>query len=227
VCTEAPRTVIAQFERVLAPAELARAARFRVDHLRRSFVLARGALRALLAGYLRTSASGIEFKYGAKGKPSLAMASISFNASHSGSLAVFAFACGAEIGVDVERIRPMQEMQGIADHFFCPEEAAELMSLLPEERERAFFLCWTRKEAYIKALGDGLSIALNGFRVTMRPDQPARFIHLRGNTIAAKDWTLHDLQLTSNYAAALAYRDAERPVAIFTVTDPVALLGIA
>ncbi len=217
-----------QFERLLAPDEKERAARFRFDHLRRSFVLARGALRTLLGGYLQTSPVSIEFEYGSKGKPALvAPAPIHFNASHSGGLAVFAFTCGCEIGVDVEKIRPIEEMRNIADHFFCPEEAAELMSLAAEQREYAFFLCWTRKEAYIKALGDGLSAPLNRFRVTMQPNQPARFLHLQGDANAARDWTLHDLHLVSDYAAALAYRDAERPVTALPLTDPARLLSIS
>ena len=139
---------------------------------------------------------------------------------------MFAFTPHCEIGVDVEQIRPLSEMQNIADRFFCSEEAAELMSLTANQREHAFFLCWTRKEAYIKAIGDGLSAPLNDFRVTVQPGQPARFIHIAHNANDAKNWTLSDLELAPNYAAALAYRDSERPVVVSPVIDPAELLSM-
>jgi 4'-phosphopantetheinyl transferase len=225
--TEASEAVAAAFERILAPDERDRAARFRFDHLRHSFVLAHGALRILLGRYLNASPAGIQFNYGLRGKPTLApLALIDFNMSHSGDLVVFAFTRGCEIGVDLEQIHSIQDMQDIADRFFCHEEAAELMSLPVNQRERAFFLCWTRKEAYIKAIGDGLSAPLNGFRVTMQPTQPVRFIHIAHDTNAAKDWTLQDLQLASNYVAALAYRGWPRKVAVSPIMDPAELLSI-
>jgi len=211
----------------LSPDEKGRAGQFRFERDRDSFVVARGVLRILLGRYLNISPAGIPFKYGAKGKPAIAgPAGIDFNMSHSGSLAVFAFTAGCPVGIDVERIRPLPDMQSIADRFFCSEEAAELMSLAPNQREHGFYLCWTRKEAYIKASGDGLSAPLNSFRVTLRPCQPARFIHLANDASASKAWSLHDLPLASNYAAALAYRDAERPIVILTIVDPKALPGI-
>jgi 4'-phosphopantetheinyl transferase len=227
VRTEAPNAIAERFQRVLAPDERDRAARFSFDHLRHSFVLAHGALRILLGRYLNTPPARIQFKYGPKGKPALApLAPLGFNASHSGGLVVFAFTRGCEIGIDLEQIHPIEDMRDIADRFFCPEEAAELMTIPVNQRERAFFLCWTRKEAYIKAIGDGLSAPLNGFRVAMQPTQPARFIHLAQDTNAAKEWTLQDLQLASNYAAALAYRGSARRVVVSPIIDPEELLSI-
>jgi len=226
VHTAGSSAVAEEFEQVLAPDEKVRAAQFRFSHLRRSFVLARGALRILLGCYLDTSPASIRFTYGLRGKPALAVpARVDFNASHSGDLAVFAFTAGCEIGVDVEQIHPIQHMQRIADQFFCPEEAAELMALPVNQRERSFFLCWTRKEAYIKAIGDGLSAPLDGFRVTLQQGQPARFIHIANDMSSAKAWTLHDLQLVPVYAAALAYRDTERLVAVSQILDPAELLS--
>jgi len=225
--TVASNDIIRWLERVLAPDEKGRAARFRFDHLRHSFILARGALRILLGRYLNTPPASIQFKYGSKGKPTLAAPPlIEFNVSHSGGLAVFAFTARCEIGVDVEQIRPLPDMRNIADRFFCPEEAAELTSLTANEHEHAFFLCWTRKEAYVKAIGDGLSAPLNDVRVTVQPGQPARFVHIAHDANDAKNWTLSDLDLAPNYAAALAYRDAERPVVVSPPIDPVELLSI-
>jgi 4'-phosphopantetheinyl transferase len=214
----------AEFERVLAPDEKARAERFRFDRLRKSFITTRGALRFLLARYVGRLPGNIEFHYGAKGKPALDSAiEIGFNTTHSGDLAAFAFTGGCPIGIDLEHIHPLSEMQNIAVRFFCREEAAELAALPAEEQQAAFFRCWTRKEAYIKAIGDGLSAPLNNFRVTLRRGEPAQFIHIAHDIAAAKAWSLHDLGLTVGYAGALAYRDAERPLSIFKLTDPAEL----
>jgi 4'-phosphopantetheinyl transferase len=227
VLTTAPNAVVTRLESILAADELNRAGRFRFAHLRHSFILARGALRILLGAYLDRPPSAIQFQYGSKVKPSLATAFPRFNASHSGDLAVFAFTANCEIGVDVDQIRPVPDMQDIANRFFCTEEAAELTSLPPDQQEQAFFLCWTRKEAYIKAIGDGLSAPLDNFHVTMQPGQPARFIHVEHDANAANDWKLYDLQLAPNYSAALAYRDAERPVVVSHIIDFDELLSIA
>jgi 4'-phosphopantetheinyl transferase len=223
--TQAPDAVVEQFRPFLTPDETDRGARFRFEHLQRSFILARGALRVLLGRYLETAPRDVEFSYGAKGKPSLAaLAGLQFNASHSDGLALFAFTADCEIGVDVEAIRPMPDMEEIAKRFICAEESAELMSIPAEERDQSFFLCWTRKEAYIKATGEGLSAPLDAFRVTLRPDEPARFVHFSNDRAAALAWTMHDLRLGPGYAGALAYRDAPRRLEIFPPVSPKQLL---
>jgi 4'-phosphopantetheinyl transferase len=228
VLTSASDATTSELARLLDPHELDRAARFRVEHPRRSFIIARAALRILLGGYIGVPPADVQFKYGAKGKPTLdAPAPIDFNASHSGSLAVFAFTAGCAIGVDVEYCRPLPDIQHIADRFFCAEEAAELMSVPEDQRELAFFQCWTRKEAYIKAIGDGLSAPLDDFRVTLKPGDAARFIHVARDTSIAKDWVLTDLPLAAQYAGALAYRDVERPVVISSTADPAELCAMA
>jgi 4'-phosphopantetheinyl transferase len=170
-----PTTAAAvMFEPVLTTDEL-RAGRFHFSHLRESFVIAHGALRCLLGRYLGLHSGSLRFSYGSKGKPALeAGAHIQFNMTHSGSLAAIAITAESQIGLDLEQVRPLSDMQQIAAHFFCSEEAAEIMSLPPSERERAFFRCWTRKEAYIKAIGDGLSAPLDGFRVTVLPGTQVR-----------------------------------------------------
>jgi 4'-phosphopantetheinyl transferase len=227
----APDSDVARFERILAPGERDRAARFRFEDLRRKFILARAALRILLGGYLKRDPADIQFEHGPKGKPSLPEpGGIEFNASHSGGLAVFAFAKDCELGIDVEQIRPMPDMLDIANRFFCAAEAGELTSLPAHQRERAFFNCWTRKEAYIKATGEGLSAPLDEFRVTLRPDEPARFVHIANDHLAndenaAADWSLHDLRLAPDYAGALAYRDAIRPVRVFPLLNAAELTG--
>lgn len=228
VRTLAPNPVVERFQAFLAPDETDRAGRFRFERLRRSFILARGALRILLGRYLKIAPGDVAFRYGSKGKPTLAAPSLlHFNASHSGDLALFAFTLDCEIGIDVELLRPMPDMEDVARRFFCTEETAELMSLPAPRREDSFFLCWTRKEAYIKATGEGLSTPLDAFRVTLQPDEPARLVHLARDPVAAAAWTLHDLKPAPAYAASLAYRDRPRPVETFKVVNPKQLLEFA
>lgn len=227
VSTYAPDTVVERFQALLAPDETDRADRFRFPRLRQSFTLARGALRVLLGRYLNTAPGDIEFAYGSKGKPALAADNrLRFNASHSGDLALFTFTMDCEIGVDVELIRPMPDIEDVAKRFFCAEETEELMSLSGGQREHGFFLCWTRKEAYIKATGDGLATPLDAFRVTLRPGAPAVMVHVQQDPIAAQAWTLHDLTPAPGYAAALAYRDSPRPLKTFPFFNPKQLLDI-
>ena len=227
VSTYAPDAVVERFRVLLAPDETDRADRFRFPHLRQSFMLARGALRVLLGQYLNTAPAEIEFSYGSKGKPAVAAGNrLQFNASHTGDLALFAFTLDCGIGVDVEPIRPMPDIEDVAKRFFCAEETEELMSLPEGQREHGFFLCWTRKEAYIKATGDGLSTPLDAFRVTLRPGAPANLVHLQRDYRAAEAWTLQDLTSAPGYAAALAYRDSPRPLKTFPFFNPKQLLDI-
>lgn len=214
-----------RLQRVLTPDEAERVSRFRFDHLRSSFVLSRGALRLLIGRYLHIAPQDVEFSYGSKGKPRLAASTgLDFNASHSGALALFAFTLGCEIGADVEQIHTVHEMHALVARFFSPEEAAEWTSLPADQRELAFFSCWTRKEAYLKAIGEGLSAPLQNFQVTLRPGDPPRFVHIEHDETAAEAWTLQDLALDAKYAAALAYRDAPRPIRLFPPADAAGLL---
>jgi 4'-phosphopantetheinyl transferase len=218
--------VVARFERFLTADERARAARFKFRHLQHSFLISRGILRALIGRYIGTPPGSIRFAYGPAGKPSLeTQGPIRFNASRSGNLAVFALTRGCELGIDIERIRIVEDIQSITDRLFCPEETEELMSMTTKQRERAFFLCWSRKEAYVKATGDGLSMSLTSFRVSVHPSQPARFIHIARDANAANEWSLHDLALSSDCAAALAYADAQRPVVVSRIIEPPELLS--
>jgi 4'-phosphopantetheinyl transferase len=217
---KASDAVVAQFERVLGEDEAKRAARFRFRRLRDSFVITHGVLRHLIGGYLNLDPAKICFVYGDKGKPDVVSAgNLQFNLTHSDGMAAVAFTTGCQLGIDAEHIRPLADMEPIADRYFSVEEAAELMLLPEDEREPAFFRCWTRKEAYIKAIGDGLSCALDSFQVTLLPNMPPRLIHIGGDRIAAEMWSLHDLCLAPDYAAALAYRDRQRSLSIFPIFD--------
>jgi 4'-phosphopantetheinyl transferase len=211
---EASEDRFAQCLSWLSPDEAARAARFHFDKHRRAFILSRCVLRALLGGLLEMPPGQIVFSYGPKGKPGLADSSfpIRLNASNSGNLAVYAFTEGCDIGIDVEQVRPIAEMETIAARFFAREETSELMALPEPDRPQAFFNCWTRKEAYIKAVGDGLSVPLDSFRVTLRPGVPAEMLCLGGSIEAARGWTLHHFAPAPEFVGALAYPDRPRRV---------------
>ena len=191
--------------------ETARAERFRFDRHRRAFILGRAALRMLVASYSGGDPAEIGFVYGPQGKPALAdeSSALRFNASNSGNMAAYAFTTGCEIGVDLEQYRPVRDLEHIAWRFFSPPETAELLALPQAEKDAGFFSCWTRKEAYIKAMGGGLSIPLDSFQVTLRPGD-ARMVSLGGSVDAARGWTLHDFTPAPDYAGAIAYPDIPR-----------------
>jgi 4'-phosphopantetheinyl transferase len=200
---------------LLAADEAARAKRFHFERHRKAFVLGRAVLRVLLGRMLGTAPECIQFRYGPKGKPVLTPpCRLCFNASNSGDLAACAFTLECPLGVDIEQLRPIREIQDIARRFFAVEEVTELMSLPKSEQPGGFFRCWTRKEAYIKAVGDGLSVPLDSFRVTLRANDPVRLVQLGGSAEAAQNWSMHDFTPAPGYFGALAYPDQQRSVEI-------------
>ena len=194
---------------LLAPDERQRAGRFVYDRDRRAYVAARGRLREILGRYLGRAPERVHFEYGARGKPELrGDTSIQFNVSHSGAWAVIAVARGRRVGVDVEAVRPLADADLVADRWFSAREAAAYQALPVEARTEAFFACWTRKEAFIKALGDGLSYPLDAFDVPVRPGTPAALLATRDPTVSAADWSLVDVPAPSGYLAAVAVEGA-------------------
>lgn len=198
-----------RFRRTLEPDELDRAGRFHFEKHRRHFVVARGFLRSVVARYLETQPESLRFAYGEYGKPALATEHVlRFNLSHSHEVALLAVALDAELGVDVEHIRADFASEDIARRFFSRAEVEVFNALPREEQVAAFFRCWTRKEAYIKAIGKGLSQALDEFDVTLGPGASAEL--LRAADDDASRWVLRDVDVGEGYAAALM---VERPVA--------------
>jgi 4'-phosphopantetheinyl transferase len=193
---------------ILSPDELARAGRFKFPGDREHFMAAREALRRILAGYLGAAAETLQFSYGAQGKPALegsfARDGLDFNLAHSRGLALIAVSRGRRLGIDLEWIRPDVADEGIAERFFAPAEVQKLGALRREDRDLAFFRCWTRKEAYIKARGEGLSIPLNSFSVSLSPEETPRLVSVEGQPSEVSHWTLHELEPGSGFAAALA-----------------------
>lgn len=201
--------------RTLTADEQARAARFVFERDARRFVVAHSALRAVLAGYLDVAPRALAFTQGAHGKPGLAGPDdgVSFNLSHSGEVAAVAVGWRRVLGVDVEQERPLPDRDALAARSFAPREQAALAALPEAERHAAFFRCWTRKEAFIKATGLGLAQPLEGFVVTLGPDEPARFLAIEGDPAELGRWTLHALHPPAGYAGALVVEGAPRAVA--------------
>lgn len=195
-------------EGALAPDEQARAKRFVFERDRGRFAVGRAVLRAILARYLAVPPDRVGLCYGPRGKPALApshaVAGLRFNLAHSDGLALYALALGREIGVDLERLRPEIATESVAENFFSPAEVTILQGLGVERRARAFFDCWTRKEAYIKARGDGLWLPLDGFEVSLAPGEPAALLATRDDPAEAARWALRELDAGPGYAAALA-----------------------
>jgi 4'-phosphopantetheinyl transferase len=199
-------------QEVLSAEEHSRAERFRFEKDSNQFTTARGLLRILLAGYLSTDARQIQFQYSAKGKPGLCPAEavdIDFNVAHSGNLMLLAFGRGRRIGVDVEMVRRDLSVNDIAQRFFSAAERNSLNMLAAGERHEAFFRCWTRKEAYIKATGDGLSLLLDQFDVSLMPEQPA-LLATRPDPAEASRWAMHNIDVDPGYAGSLVVERVSR-----------------
>jgi 4'-phosphopantetheinyl transferase len=203
----------AEFLAMLSASEQARLEALRGDELRGRYALFHGALRVLLEGYTGEPAAGIVLRRDGKGKPRLSGPTrLEFNMSDSGALAVYAFALDCAVGVDVEAIRPLPDdrLRAIARVAFCAAETTELCWLPPGERLPAFYRGWTRKEAYVKAVGEGLSIPLDRVHVSLRADEAARIVELQPGEDGPPGWTLHHLEPAAGWVGALAYRSAPR-----------------
>jgi 4'-phosphopantetheinyl transferase len=204
---DADPEVVDRLHRVLSADECDRAQRFHFERDRRRYVIGRGVLRHLLGRYLAQDPGEIRFAYGEYDKPRLDGPGPYFNVSHSGAVALLAFSSAAEVGVDVELDDGDFASERIAERFFSPAEVQVLRSLPAELQPRAFLLCWTRKEAFIKARGDGLSLSLDSFDVTLVPGQPAALTRTAWCSEEPTQWRLTDLSdPDAGFIAAVASR---------------------
>jgi 4'-phosphopantetheinyl transferase len=196
----------ARISEVLSADEQARAARFHLGRDRRRFILARGMLRHILARYVGRRPQEIRFQYSLQGKPRLAdpLSDIEFNLAHSDELFLCAITRGRQVGVDVERIRPMPDLVQVASSTFSLVEQVALFALEPDQWLRGFFNCWTRKEAYVKARGDGLRIPLEAFDVSLKPGEPAALLANRLNPDEVMRWSLAEVSPAEEYVGAVA-----------------------
>jgi 4'-phosphopantetheinyl transferase len=194
--------------RSLSEDELRRAYRLRSPRDRARFIAARGILRDILSRYLQTQPGRVRFGYNAHGKPELLDADentqLRFNLSHAGRVALFAVASGREVGVDVESVCDDVACAEVAAEFFSRGEVEALAALPERSRTRAFYNCWTRKEAYIKARGMGLLLPLDCFDVSLAPGEPAALLSTRGDEPEAVRWSLREIELGPSHVAAVA-----------------------
>jgi 4'-phosphopantetheinyl transferase len=198
--------------RILSTEEQRRAERFRFATDRTSFVIGRALLREILAMYLQERACTIRLAYGPQGKPTLAGPGgplLQFNVAHSANMALYAFSPDRTLGIDVERVQAPHDLLSVAREFFAPDEYKELSELPESERSEAFFRCWTRKEAYSKGRGWGLSIPLAEFRVPLGIEHYLMPIRQSTDPIEARQWSLLDVSPAKGYVGALAVKSSE------------------
>jgi len=203
---------------VLSPDEQRRADLFHFDADRERYILTRGTLRLLLARYLRANPAELRFSYGERGKPALvdpALRPLAFNVSHTRAMTILAFAWNRNLGVDVEANKASVRVEDIAQRFFSPQEVQALLSLPPSDRAAGFLDCWTRKEAFIKANGEGLRFPLHAFAVTLGPRIAARFLHG-----VADCWKIAAFPAGSGHVGAVVFDGTAAEISFFTWPEP-------
>ena len=198
---------IQHYCRLLSPDEARRADRFYFEKHRMRFIEARAIMRQILSRYVGVPAQELKFSYGAQGKPELSgeleKSGIRFNLSHSDELALLAVTQSLAVGVDVQLVDAKVAGEEIAVRFFATGEVKRLLALPLAERAEGFFACWTRKEAYIKALGEGLSAPLDAFEVTFGPGVPASLLPVGADQSQVTCWSVYDIEMGERYRAAL------------------------
>ena len=199
--------------------ELARASRFRTTRDQRRFVVARGLLRRLLGSYLDVESAQVRFEYGAFGKPFIqnedGQPRLQFNLSHSGNRALVGITPKRAIGVDIEAVRDLPDAMNVALQNFAPGELAALEKVKGQRRIEAFYACWTRKEAYVKALGGGLALALNRFQMSVAADEDTTIISGDGESFPTDTYAIFGLAPLLDFRGAIAVRGRESQVQRF------------
>ena len=201
--------------------ERSRADKYHFQWLRNRYIVRRGLLRIILGGYLFVQPATLQINYTVHGKPYLVTPNLirhlNFNMSYSEDCVLFAFTYATSIGVDVEKIRPIPEYPLIATRFFSSEEIRMLFSLEEKDRLPAFFSCWTRKEAILKARGSGLTLPLSLFTVSLTPDKPACILDMCDSVGTKSEWFLYPLTPRTSYTGALAVQFTGAPPEVLTI----------
>jgi 4'-phosphopantetheinyl transferase len=202
---------------VLDDAERARAAAYHLERDRRRFTVTRGFARTVLATYSQIEPSAVRFHLGTHGKPALfesGETSLCFNVSHCEEIALIAVS-DVELGVDVEQARDGFDVLELSEQSFSRAENDALRRLPPVQRRTAFFACWTRKEAYIKAIGLGLTMPLGDFSVSLAPEAPCALLQVASGPLQATQWTIRSFDAGRDYPCALAFRGRDLAVSFF------------
>ncbi len=199
---------VQKYKKLLSATEIARADKFVPGHKRREYIITRGVLKQVLSRVTGLDASGLDFSYGDHGKPYLdinrAGKNIAFNVSHSHGMALVAITLGGRLGVDVEKIRPELDWLDLAERYFSASEYQALSKCPNDSSLMSFFTCWTRKEAFVKAVGDGIARGLSEFDVSIDPDESAGLLNIRWQGEDAAEWSIKNIPIHGDYVAALA-----------------------
>ena len=210
---------LARHHALLGDDERTRAARFRFEVHRGRFIAGRGIQRAVLARYLDADPAALRYRQASHGKPELDApwdaTGLRFNVSNAEDGLLIAVTRGREVGVDLEAVHPVEDRDGVARRFFSAPEVEVYDAIGEEERDAAFFTCWTRKEAFIKAVGEGLSMPLDCFDVTLRPGEPACLLRTRGRPEVAEQWTMREIDPGPGWLAALCVAGTECALRLF------------
>ncbi|MFO0846089.1 MAG: 4'-phosphopantetheinyl transferase superfamily protein [Gemmataceae bacterium] len=198
---------LARLRELLSEEEYARACCYKPRHVRDQYVTARGVLRLILGSYLGLDPARVRFETSNTGKPRLPGGGLYFNVTHSHQMGLIAVTRHGEVGVDIEHVRPISTFLDMAERYFTPGEVAALRRLPPGAREQAFFHTWTRKEAFLKATGLGLSHGLERFEVSVPPDDPARILHIDGDHTQGQRWSMTCLEPAPGYVGAVAVEE--------------------
>jgi 4'-phosphopantetheinyl transferase len=198
--------------KLLSGEEHVRAERLKIPEKRNQFVITRGRLRQIIAGILDSDPRDFKFEYTSHGKPFLARNwqghELVFNVSHSYKMAIIGVALDRQLGVDIEKIQEGKDHMGMANRFFSKREQTELSATPDADRTRAFYSCWTRKEAFVKAVGDGITYGLDTFAVSVRPDDERPSLDIHGNSTNEEPWSVFNIPMNDNYMASLAVSGA-------------------
>jgi 4'-phosphopantetheinyl transferase len=222
ICLDQPDERVRALAAVLSTDEYERAERFRFARDQRRYIVGRACLRLLLAHYLkgdRDDPHSITLQYGPHGKPELvgpvSVTSLKFNLAHSDQLALVALTWDHALGVDLERIRPLAALDRVTEHYFAPAESAAVRDLPMPARQAAFFRCWTRKEAYLKARGVGLTADRQSLAEPIDMDNPAGLVRAVGSAGEVAWWHLRSLVPFPGYVGALAVDAAPQRLLTF------------
>jgi 4'-phosphopantetheinyl transferase len=216
--------VVRTLKKHLSPDEVLRADRYRRERDRIRYIIAHGALREMLADYTGQSPHDVSFGYTAAGKPFLiddrGERPLRFNLSHSGDWAAVGVALSTEVGIDVERIDSEVSVEAVAGRFFSRSEFEALRAVPPDQRVAVFFTAWARKEAYVKARGEGILDRLRRFSVSIDPEQPPILLTDSTDAGGVRQWTIYDLDIAPGYAAAIAAEGSAHRIRVMRWTQP-------
>lgn len=209
------------YEEYLVPEERSRASHFKFDKDRDSFIVSRASLRILLGRYLNCSPQTIAFQFNRYGKPELLnnVIQLKFNLSHSSRRAVVAITKEQEIGVDIEYMQDRFSKNEIVERYFSLREKEEYNRLSEDQKLQGFYNAWTRKEAFTKAIGQGMTYPLNQFDVNLTPNDNARLIAINGDEVEAKQWQLRGLVLEEKYCAAVSWQGKDKKILFYRFED--------